>query len=353
MKKVLLLSIAFLAFVSCETGETNNNKITTAHIYAVGNNGNNESYITKDGVSTVLGTGYYVTDVFVQGNDVYTCGSINGIATYTKNGVHTTLGNSANTSYAYKLAVIGNDVYAVGNVFDPATLDDHPAYWKNGVQHILDIAPNFKGRAYDIKISNNDVYIAGYQHNFDPVNPITNILYWKNEVLTTVNSSRVYSFNYQGEISIAIDNNDVYLAVNERDNDAAFNGNAYLIKNGTEETLVDDDSEVIDIFISNSDVYLCGSHINSSGVPNKSIVWKNGTVVVEKDNEHGAFISLWVKENNIFAVGIESNMVSASPPPLGTNENHATTLINNVFSISQDFGEPVGGSGYVSVFVTE
>lgn len=339
MKKILLLPIAFFVLISCENSDSIST--TTTHIYAVGINGNGESYITKDGVSTSLPASYKVMDVFVDGNDVYTSGNMNNVAAYTKNGDVTVLGSSI-TSNATNIFVNDNDIYVVGKK------DDLPAYWKNGILTILDSAPSFKGCSYDITISNGDVYIAGYQHNFDPINPITNILYWKNGVLTTINSNHVYSFNWIGEISIAVYNDDVYLAVNERDNNASFNGNVYLIKNGTEETLIDDNSEVHDIFISNSDIYLCGDHIDTSSVPDKSIVWKNGIVVVEKDNERGAFLSLFVSNYNIFAVGIESNLIQS-----GEYENHGTTLINNVFSISPDFGSSVYGTGYMSVFVTE
>jgi hypothetical protein len=344
-KKLLLLLLALFVMISCETGDPNP---TTTHIFAVGNttanDGNIEGYISRDGVSTSLGTGYLVIDVFVNGNDVYTCGQKDNKPAYTLNGVLTLL-ESTTLNYAYKIFVKNNDVYVVGGK------DDHPVYWKNGVVNVLDTATDFKGVAYDIIISNNDIYIAGYQYQIG--NPFVDVLYWKNGNRTTVNTAHHFSASFLGEISIAVDNNDVYLAVNERNDTGVFNSNAYLVKNGTEETLIDDNSEVHDIVISNSDIYLCGNHIDSSGVPNKSIVWKNGVVVVEKDVEHGTFIDLTVSNNNIFAVGIESNLVSPDPLPFGTHENHATTLINNVFAITPDFGNPVGGSGYLSVFVTE
>lgn len=342
MKKLLLVPIALFALMSCETGGIE--PTATAHVYAVGNNGNNEAYITKDGVSTSLGTGYFVMDLFVDGDDVYTSGNKDGVAAYTKNGVMTLLGNS--TTYASNIYVNGDDVYVVGKQ------GDFPVYWKNGVVTVLDTDPGFKGVAYDITVSNGDVYIGGYEHNWSPTNPITVILYWKNEMKFNLYSSHVYSFNWLGEISIAVDGTDVYMAVNERDNSAPFNGNAYLITNGLQETLIDDNAEVHDIFISNSDIYMCGSRIESN-VPSKSVIWKNGNVIVEKDNEHGAFASVFVVDNNIFAVGLESNMVSPDPAPLGTRENHGTTLINNVFAVAPDFGTSVFGSGYVAVFVTQ
>ena len=339
MKKLLLLLIALFAIISCETGDINRSSST--HIYAVGNNGSHEAYLTKDGVSSSLGVNYFVIDLFVDGDDVYTSGNKDGFATYTKNGVFNTIGGAG--SSASNIYVNGNDVYVVGKQ------GYSPAYWKNGVQTVMTISSGYKGVAYDVTVSNNDVYIAGYQCNFDYSNLITNILYWKNGVLTTVNSTHTYSFNWIGEISIAVDNNDVYLAVNERDiyNDV-FNGNAYLIKNGTEETLIADNSEVHDIFIADSAIYLCGSHISSTGVPYQSVVWKNGTAEVEKDVTHGAFASVVVIDNNIFAVGLDSVI-----NPDGSFSNHGTTLINNVYEVAPDFGSPVFGSGYMSVFVTE
>lgn len=341
-KKLFLIPIALFAMISCETGETGP---ATAHIYAVGNDSNLDGYLNKDGVVTSLGAGYYVADLFVQGEDVYTSGNKDNIAAYTKNGVVNVIGTSG--SSATNIFVNGNDVYVVGKQ------GDSPAYWKNGVLNLLDIAPGFKGMAYDITISNNDVYIAGYQCNFDYTNLITNMLYWKNGVRTTVNSTHDFSFNWLGEISIGVLNNDVYLAVNERDSSSAFNGNAYLIKNGTEETLIDQHSEVHDIFISGSDIYLSGGHISESGLAKKAVIWKNGSVFTERDVYHGTFASVFVVNNNVFAVGLESILLSPDPLPLGTRENHGTTLINNVFTTDPNFGTPGYGTGYLSVFVTE
>lgn len=347
MRKLLFLPIALFAMISCETGEVTNN--ATSHIYAVGiaptNDGANEAYLTKDGISSSLGVGYFVMDLFVQGDDVYTSGTKDGSAVYTKNGVFTVLATAASASNIY---VNGDDVYVCG------TKDERPVYWKNGTINILSVDSGFKGSSYDITVSNNDVYVAGYQHNWSTSNPITNILFWKNGTQNTVYSPHTYSFTWLGEISIAVNNDTVYMAVNERDNTTpTFNSNAYLITNGLQETLIDDNSEVHDIFISGSDIYLCGDHISSAGVPNKSVVWKNGNVEVEKDVEHGAFASVFVVNNNIFAVGVESVMISPDPAPLGTRENHGTILINNVFDIVPDFGMSGYGFGYMAVFVTE
>lgn len=344
MRKLLFLPMALFALASCETGDANPEP--TSHIYAVGNNANNEAYLTKDGVHTSLGAGYFVLDLFVNGDDVYTSGDKDGLAAYTKNGVFHQIGAAG--SGAHNIYVDGDDVYVSGKQ------GDSPAYWKNGVLHTLEIASGFKGVGYDITVSNGDVYVAGYECNFQYPGLITNMLYWKNDVLTRVNSTHTFSFNWIGEISIAVSNNDVYLAVNERDIDApGLNGNVYLIRNGVEETLIDDNAEVHDIFISGSDIYLCGGNISSSGVPNKSVVWKNGAVLIEKDNEFGAFSSVVVVDNNVFAVGIESTQVAPEPLPFGTRENHGTTLINNVFEIAPDFGTAGYASGYMALVVTQ
>ena len=79
MKKLLLLPITFFAFISCETSKVDNqlNNTPTAHIYVVGSDANAEGYINIDGVYTSLGTNYLPMDVFVVGNDVYTCGDLN------------------------------------------------------------------------------------------------------------------------------------------------------------------------------------------------------------------------------------------------------------------------------------
>lgn len=340
MRKLLLLPIVLFAIISCETGEVGSSG--TAHIYAVGNDLNLNGYITKDGITTSLGPGYFVQDVFVQGDDVYTSGDKDGVAAYTKNGVLTLLGTST-ASHATNIFVDGDDVYVVGKK------DEQPAYWKNGVVTLLDIDSGFKGWAYDITISNGTVYIAGYQHNFSPTNPITNILYWENGTRHTVYSPHVYSFGWLGEISIAVGGDDVYLAVNERDTSSpVFNSNAYLITNGLQEELIDDNSEVHDIFISGTDIYMCGDHITSEGVFNQSVVWKNGQVLVEKNSELGAFFSVVVVDGNVFAGGMKSWQLSD-----GTYRKDDTLLINNVVESTPVFGTPAGGTGYSSIFVTQ
>ena len=340
MRKLLFLPIALFAMISCETGEVNEN--TTAHIYTVGNkylDGLFQGYITKDGVTTSFETGYFVQDLFVQGDDVYTSGDKDNGAAYTKNGVLTVLGDPIAT-HATSIFVDGDDVYVVGKK------DEHPAYWKNGVVTILDVDSGCIGMAYDITISNGNVYIAGYQHNFSTTNPITNILYWENGTRHTVYSPHVYSFGWLGEISIAVDGDDVYMAVNERDmSSPTFNSNAYLITNGLQETLIDDNSEVHDIYISDSDIYMCGDHITADGVPNQSVVWKNGTVLAEKPNLFGAYFCVVVVDGNVFAGGMDSLLL-----PDGSYQRLDTLLINNVVEATPT---PSGATGYMSIVVTQ
>jgi hypothetical protein len=96
---------------------------------------------------------------------------------------------------ANAIAVIGNDVYVVGNTSDGATL------WKNGIATALTTNPAIPSSANAIIIKSSDVYVAGYIYGIPS--------YWKNGKVTTLTSTQSMNSN---NIGFAIDGNDIYVA---------------------------------------------------------------------------------------------------------------------------------------------
>ncbi len=147
-------------------------------------------------------TGGYVYGIYVANGDVYVAGAEYFgppiIAQYAtpviwKNGAPTRLLNTSDNSFAWAVAVSGNDVYAIGNVNSEGVM------WKNGVETVL--AP--VGFATSLFISGNDVYVGGL------TSTDLFITYWKNGVET---ATPVQGQTGPGPPAIYVANNNVYMS---------------------------------------------------------------------------------------------------------------------------------------------
>lgn len=124
------------------------------------------------------------SDIFISGNDVYTCGSISvdSITTpvYWINNDRTELSVPAghSVSYATSIAIDNNDIHICG--FSGESWDDQKIYyWKNGNRVALPMPPSTQiSRSSEILINNNTVYISGNCY----INKIWMGYYWKNNI---------------------------------------------------------------------------------------------------------------------------------------------------------------------------
>jgi hypothetical protein len=266
--------------------------------------------------STVSGTSV-ATGIAVIDTDVYISGTVNGFATYWKNGKAVTL-SQGNFSYANAITVSGNDVYIAGRE------NTQPTYWKNGVPVTLD-ATGDASTADAIAVLGSDVYVAG---NFIISNQIG---YWKNGVITKVASSpsdyATYYANthYQGWLNIAVSGSDVYLT-------GATPGflTATYWKNSTpiyELNHPVEQSFLNNITISGTDVYTVGNYYISA------VYWKNGIMTSLQSSApyFSMATAIVVKGSDIYIAGQGGvGGVSQSTKALYWKNDILTTLPGNI-----------------------
>ena len=170
----------------------------------------------KNNVSTILpdnSQGSYAYGICTNGSDLYVTGYINGnsnfpTAAYWKNGVLSKLDDGSKyQTMAYAIKPFGTDIYVAGYREQITNVGQlvHATYWKNGVANVL-MDPSVGSFGYDVAVSNNDVYVAGYGNN-GTLSPG----YWKNGVYTSLDITNAGSYSGPMTASIAVDNNDVYI----------------------------------------------------------------------------------------------------------------------------------------------
>jgi hypothetical protein len=236
-----------------------------------------------------------IKDIFISGNDVYAVGMIydgkKTNATIWKNGVATTLGNSTTESYANGVFVLGNDVYVCGKQNNSAVI------WKNGVASTLDA----NGELYTIFVSGSDVYASG------------NVGLYPNDGMSIFKNNNSIYFEKNGGFptGMFVSGNDVYVSGYGNDNTGS---QAKLWKNGTV-TILDKvktggiSSE--DVFVSGNDVYVVGSktlaNIPGSNLnPSLAILWKNGIATnLSNGNTRAKAMSVYVSGSDVYVVGVD------------------------------------------------
>jgi hypothetical protein len=195
--------------------------------------------IWKNGTPAILlgsvYNSYNATAIAISGNDVYVAGTetgydnpfpvlnfLNARALYWKNGVPTYLTSDAISSAASSIAVSGNDVYVAGYSYDSSKMKEgcelnnmcehykEATYWKNGVPVFLTDGIIDEATADKIAVSGQDVYLTGKFTGFiDPRYTVSQPMYWKNGVMTSVSD---YGGGFNVNVNdIAISGNDVYI----------------------------------------------------------------------------------------------------------------------------------------------
>ena len=198
----ILIALPFTLF-SCSSDEEStpsNSKSTDVYIVGITRNSANKAIPTiwKNGVPTILPSDTNINTtgfkIAVSGNDVY---AINGnfdeadAILLWKNGISSVVAENA---IAEDLIVENGDVYILGRIGNSFR------YWKNGVETILTngLSNNFVS---DMVVSNGNVHITGSENN-----GAKNVVkYWKNGAATTVSNPNFRAFAN----GIDVDGNDV------------------------------------------------------------------------------------------------------------------------------------------------
>jgi hypothetical protein len=199
-----------------------------------------------------------------------------------KNGIVTTFGNASPNAYPVGLDVSNGDVYVLANDYDNTGIH-FSILWKNGVATNLPPANSY-AEAYSLDVEGSDAYVVGHV-NMTPT-------LWKNGVQTVLdnNTSSVAS-------SVAVRNGDVYVAGSKVYNSMT---SATLWKNGTPTNLLLNGASVSsadDVFVYNSDVYVCGEQGYTG------LLWKNGTSISIPTPYHNAFTSIYVSQGDVYIAG--------------------------------------------------
>ncbi|WHZ06869.1 MAG: hypothetical protein OJF59_000622 [Cytophagales bacterium] len=213
------------------------------------------------------------SDVFIGGNLIYVVDGASPTtitkAAYWKNDKVMQLSDSQSNVTA--IAVLGSDVYVVGNIaHDSSNVTVFkPALWKNGILKELSTA---NGGTTAIAFSGSDVYIAGSVI----VNQQSRAVYWKNGVMNFLADG----FDPNG---IAVSGSNVYVS-----GSSSINGNACYWANGAIAMLAPDKADASShssgIAVHGSDVYVSGNIIDNSGQNAKVVYWKNGVMETMPDD---------------------------------------------------------------------
>jgi uncharacterized membrane protein len=243
-------------------------------------------------------------DVYIAGTEVNDNFS-DGQALYWKNGEKILLPTTPNSfSEAASIFVTDDAVYVAG--YDVV----HGAvYWKNGTKITLGNA-NLSSRATGIFVSGNDVYVSGYTR-LSPTSSDYIACYWRNGVTQILGIADNHSWTY----AILVTGNDVYVA-GYQDGSGAFKG---YWKNGVPVNLNTNqfNAFVSSLFLSGNDIYAAGqNYANGRG---KAAYWKNGTMVSLQDeiqNMSTEIFDVYVRDNMVYAVGMESDLSNSDYYPV-------------------------------------
>jgi hypothetical protein len=261
------------------------------------------------------------------------------------NGKDISLSNPTLPAQASSVFVSGTNVYATGS------LSNNVGYWKNGVFKVLASAPDNVSGGESIFVSNNDVYVAGYETNYAN-NFFTQTIakIWKNDKAITLGDSMSNS----AARSVFVTGSDVYVA-GSRDRKATIwiNGtvtnltdgtnmafassvvksgsNVYVVgqefvgkpnqqtgetnsiiklwKNGMETNITDGSTQayVHSVIVSGSDVYIAGEETSSTNRIFQAKLWKNGVPTNLSDGKQQATaLGIYVNGTDVYVAGSDS-----------------------------------------------
>lgn len=232
--------------------------------------------------------------------DIYTVRNLDGVSSVWKNdNMLYKLSENEYMSIARQITVIGNDVYAIGEIRNEEDIISRPCIWKNGAPIKL-----FEDRATyvtSMAFNGDDIYVAGATTESTVI--------WKN-------GKQLLEFpDKSGKGIIIIDNNDIYLStgksVTVQTSSNSSHGfwvgvvykNDQLLYQLTESTA----SQIESMYLYNGDIYTCGCSENYAKV------WVNGKPI-DTNNITGMFSSIFVSENKIYA--LYDDLVSGSFTPM-------------------------------------
>ena len=218
------------------------------------------------------------TSIYVTGEDIYVTGNITtttgGLqfqqACYWKNNVRVNVSHSissagGNQAIIEAITVVGNEVYAVGQIATTVGSASRIVLWRNGVSSFVS-APSVSVYYYakTISVFGNDVYVSG--NGF--VRDESTAAFWKNGVITTLSASL-------SEVETVIANASGVHAV-FIEFGLSFGGSIKYWKDGTVSNISSPLARMGKMTIKGNDVYITGAERTTSTAEDKACFWKNG-----------------------------------------------------------------------------
>ena len=298
------------------------NSINTNGVYIAGGIDNN-AVLWKDGVPTFLtnlpASNYkyaYALKTLVYNNDVYVLGTeqdstVNGwVSTIKlwKNGVVTNITNGTTEAEGVGLDVYNGDVYICGTESSANTMI--PKLWKNGVATILPKDTFDYAEPSGIKVVNGDVYISGTLNRNSPglSSFSSKASYWKNGIINIIQN---IAGTNNGVTGFFVNNGDLYFSGHETINGQISAGIYW--KNGIKTTLALSPSYAAAgsyvIFVDNNDVYVAGIQRNQNQniYFSNATYWKNNGINLLTNYTTSAVsvdvYDIFVKNNIVYTVG--------------------------------------------------
>ncbi len=219
-----------------------------------------------------------------------------------KNGIQMPINPTPFLGSVNDIAVVGNDVYGVGQV-DTAVYQPNnqvmvkPAFWKNGVPTFLSL-PGQGGVAYKIQIVGADIYIAGSEYGSSSTG--TGVI-WKNGI-------KIYSEANTSIRDLKVIGNDIYMALRQGIGSAA--SGAYY-KNGVY-TDLGVDAYPSALAVEGNNVYVVGFKYVSFNITTATI-WKNAVATeLNTSTLSSSAQAVTINNGNIYVVGYRNAATNAA-----------------------------------------
>jgi sulfur transfer complex TusBCD TusB component (DsrH family) len=169
--------------------------------------------------------------------------------------------------------------------------------WEDGKIYTLSdgsSSDNCSACAYDVYLSGNDIYVAGYTRNAADKNVA---VIWKNGFMQRLSDGSLNA----SAASVYVSGSDIYVAGGE-------NGKPVMWKNGVMQILpADRKAYVSSVYVSGSDVYAAGTEQNAIG-DDIAVLWKNGNQQrLSNENYHASAQSVYVSGSDVYVAGYEEN----------------------------------------------
>ena len=219
-----------------------------------------------------------------------------------KNGIQMPINPTPFLGSVNDIAVVGNDVYAVGQI-DTAVYQPNnqvmvkPAFWKNGVPTFLSL-PGQGGVAYKIQIVGADIYIAGSEYGSSSTG--TGVI-WKN-------GTKIYSEANTSIRDLKVIGNDIYMALRQG---AGSGATGAFYKNGVY-TNLGADAYPSALAVEGTNIYVVGLKYVSF-TKTTATIWKNGTETeLYISTLSSSAQAVTINNGNVFVVGYRNAATNAA-----------------------------------------